>query len=285
MVKILFIGDIVGSLGRSAVGKVLPTLKKRDNINLVIANGENLAHGRGASRRVIQQVLDAGVDFLTSGDHIFDNVDFKNEIDYLPIIRPANFPKDLPGFGYKVIELPSGGSFLVISLLGRTFIDYEGLANPFDKVDEILANFKSKKLVGILVDFHAEATSEKVAMGWYLDGRVSAVMGTHTHVPTADARILPQGTAFVADVGMVGACDSVLGVQKEIIINRFKDPEARIRFEWVEEGEVIFNSVLIEINENTEASKIERVDLVIQEDGEQETENRLQRIDGRGENF
>ena len=271
MYKILFIGDIVGHLGRTTVGKVLPTLKKSDNISLCLANGENLAHGRGASRRVVQNVLDAGVDFLTSGDHIFYNEDFKNEISYLPIIRPANFPETLPGNGYKIIEVPKVGRFLVINLLGMSQItrsgetarlNHEELANPFKVVDEILESVKGEKLVGSLVDFHAEATSEKVAMGYYLDGRVSVVVGTHTHVPTADCKVLPGGTAYVTDVGMVGSSESVLGVKKDLIINRFKD-DAREKFEWVQDGPAVFNSVEVEIDENGgHAIKIERKDRV-----------------------
>ena len=273
MYKILFIGDIVGSLGSTTVTKVLPDLKKSGNIALCLANGENLAHGRGASRRVVEQVTAAGVDLLTSGDHIFYNEDFKNEIDYLPVIRPANFSNSLPGNGYKVISLPqNGGRFLVINLLGTSYLtrgddearlNYKELSNPFTKVDEILANLSGEKFAGILVDFHAEATSEKTALGFYLDGRVSAVVGTHTHVPTADCRVLPKGTAYVTDVGMTGPQDSVLGVKKEIIINRFRE-QGRERFEWVEDGPAVLNAVKIEVDENTRrALKIRRTDRVI----------------------
>lgn len=261
MLKVLFIGDIVGSLGRLAVATVLPSLKKSDSINLVIANGENLAHGRGASTRVVKQVVDMGVDFLTSGDHIFDNEDFKNEIDYLPIIRPANFPENLPGQGYYLYDLKDRGRFLVISLLGRTFINNEGLTCPFKKADEILAKFEHETLAGILVDIHAEATSEKAALAWHLDGRVSVVVGTHTHVPTCDCRLLPKGTAFVSDAGMVGAKNSVLGVEPQIIVNRFMtEGEKKERFEWVEKGAMVFNSVLIEIDDNGKAVAIRRSD-------------------------
>ncbi len=261
--NILFIGDIVGRLGRVTVAEILPSLKKRDNIGLVIANGENLAHGRGVNRRVLEEVKESGVDFFTSGDHIFDKEDFKNEIEYLPILKPANFPTSQPGFGYYPLDLKEKGRFLIISLVGRTFIEYRDfeVASPFTTVDKILDEYKDEKLTGILVDFHAEATSEKVAMGWYLDGRVSAVLGTHTHVPTADFRVLPKGTAFVSDVGMVGARDGVLGVKKEIIVNRFLNPEIRESFEWVEKGPTVFNSVLVEIDEkNGKAKSIRRVD-------------------------
>jgi len=261
--NILFIGDIVGKLGRVTTGKILPSLKKRDNISLVIPIGENLAHGRGANRRVLEEVKVSGVDFFTSGDHIFDKEDFKNEIEYLPILKPANFPKEQPGFGYYLLDLKETGRFLVISLVGRTFIENRNfeVASPFTTVDAILEEYKDEKLTGILVDFHAEATSEKVAMGWYLDGRVSAVLGTHTHVPTADCRILPGGTAFVSDVGMVGARDGVLGVEKDIIVNRFLNPEIRESFQWVEKGPAVFNSLLIEIDDKTgKAISIKRVD-------------------------
>lgn len=260
MIKVLFIGDIVGSLGRTTVGKVLPTLKKGDSINIVIANGENLAHGRGASTRTVNEVLSSGVNVLTSGDHIFYHEEFKNEITNLPIIRPANFPDTESGLSYYIFDLGKKGRFLVCNLLGSTFIDYPELRNPFLVIDNLLRSLDDQKFAGILVDFHAEATSEKVAMGYFLDGRVSAVVGTHTHVPTADAKILPGGTAYVSDAGMVGAVDSVLGVKKEIIIDRFVN-QGRQHFDWETTGEAVFNSVEIKINEKTgKATGVKRVD-------------------------
>ncbi|MCX6784228.1 MAG: TIGR00282 family metallophosphoesterase [candidate division WWE3 bacterium] len=263
MIKILFIGDVVGSLGRLAVSKILPTLKKGDSINIVIANGENLAHGRGASQKTVTELLNSGVDVLTSGDHIFYREEFKNEIVNLPVIRPANFPDSEAGLSYYIFDLGKKGRFLICNLLGSTFIDYPDLRNPFLVIDNLLRQFEGEKLAGILVDFHAEATSEKMAMGWFLDGRVSAVVGTHTHVGTADVRILPLGTAYVTDVGMCGSYNSVLGVKKEIIIDRFVN-QGRQRFDWDSCGPAIFSSVEIKINDKTgKATGIKRVDKLI----------------------
>lgn len=256
--KILFIGDIVGSLGRATVGTLLPSLKKSDKINLAIANGENLAHGRGATRAKVEEVLSFGVDFLTSGDHIFHIPQFEDEIDDLPIIRPANWPSNTPGQGFKVLDLGKLGKVLVINLLGQTNINGP-IDNPFYTIDRILSSHENEKFACILVDFHAEVSAESRAMGFYLDGRVTAVLGTHTHVPTADAQILPSGTAYITDAGMVGARDSVLGVKPQIIIDRFMNP-APERFEWVEEGPAVFNAVLLEVGKDGKVKKIERVD-------------------------
>ena len=261
--KILFIGEIVGKLGRRTVGGVLPNLLKSANISVVLANAENLAHGKGVTKATLEEVQNYGVNAFTSGNHVFwrKGVSEVLDSDDASIIRPANYPNDVPGKGYKVIDLGKDGRILLINLLGRTFFN-EPTFCPFRTVDKILEDLADEEFAAIVVDFHAEATSEQVAMGWYLDGRVTAVVGTHRHVPTADCWVLPQGTGFVTDLGMVGARHSVLGVEPQIIIDKLKNPRPQ-KFEWVEEGPAVFNSVLIEV-ESGKAKSIERVDRVVE---------------------
>lgn len=262
--KILFIGDIVGKLGRKAVGEVLPNLKKRERIDLVIANAENLAHGRGATEKTLKEVIGYGVDFFTSGPHIFAHEEIFNL--NLPLIRPANYPTDKPGRGFTTLAV-GGKNILLINLagdqefIGRTYLEEgEKFENPFGMVEQIVASVKEPDLT--IVDFHAELTSERKAIGFFLDGKVTTVVGTHTHVPTADAQILPKGTGYVTDVGMCGARDSVLGVSAETIIKRLAKG-ARDPFEWVEKGPAVFNSVLFETNAKSLLKKIKRVDRVV----------------------
>ncbi len=264
--KILFIGDIVGKLGRRAVGEVLPKLKRREKIDLVIANGENLAHGRGATEKTLNETLGYGIDFFTSGPHIFARPEILD--NNTSLIRPANYQKKTPGQGYALLRV-GGKAVLVINLvgiygfLGETFLEESGAAeNPFETAGRIIKS-EGKTADLVIVDFHAEITSEKRAMGFFLDGRAAAVLGTHTHVPTADAQILPRGTGYVTDVGMVGARDSVLGVRKEIIIERLAAGE-REPFEWVEKGPAVFNSVLLEVGSGGLVKKIKRVDRMIE---------------------
>jgi len=257
-VKILFIGDIVASLGRATVGKLLPNIKKADNISLAIANGENLAHGRGLTAEKVQEVLGFGVDYFTSGDHVFRIPKFAGDIDSLPVLRPANWPQGTPGKGHTILDLGKEGKILLVNLLGITNINGP-TENPFYTIDNILQEFEKENFRAILVDFHAEVTSEARAFGFYVDGRVTAVFGTHSHVPTADAQVLPKGTAYITDVGMVGAKDSVLGVEPQIIIDRFTKVPGE-KFEWVESGSSVFNSVLLEIDSKGEVASFERVD-------------------------
>ncbi len=252
--KILFIGDIVAKPGRKAVERVLPSLKSSDNIGLVFANCENLAHGRGITEDKIKEMQDVGIDYFTAGDHLFWQKDAYDVIDKLPIIRPANYPEDTPGKGYAVIDLGAKGAVLLINVMGRTFLN-ERIDDPFRAVDKILEETVENKFLAILVDFHAQATSEKMAMGFYLDGRVTAVVGTHTHIPTCDQFVLPKGTMYVSDIGMTGNIDSVLGVKKEIIIKQYLSGMNQ-KFEWEEEGRSAFRSVLID----TEKKEIIRVD-------------------------
>lgn len=260
--KILFLGDIVGRLGRQTVGKILPELKKSAKITAVFANAENAAHGRGATKSTIDELSGFGIDYFTGGNHLFWHKGFSDELEEnnLPVLRPANYPEEVPGRGAILLDFGRAGKVLLVNLEGRTFLN-RPVNCPFRTIDRILEENQKEESLVIIVDFHAEATSEKLAMGFYLDGRASAVLGTHTHIPTADERLLPKGTAYVTDVGMVGAWDSVLGVKKEIIIENLKSPLPR-RFEWEEEGPTVFNSVFIEIGRNGKAKAIERVDKV-----------------------
>jgi len=258
--KILFFGDIIGKIGRKAIRAVLPEMKKEYQPDLVIANVENLAHGTGVTSKTLQELIEAGVDVFTSGNHIFkkpEALDLLSAKDSV-LLRPANYLTALPGSGYKIVAVGSR-SLLVVNLLGRVFMKEE-FACPFLEIDKILAEVNQENLAGVIVDFHAEATSEKNAFGWYVAGRVSAVLGTHTHVPTADERILPQGTAYISDVGMVGATDSVIGDKKEPIIESFLSGKNHT-IEIPEEGEVEVDAVLLEIDPKTrKATKFCRVD-------------------------
>lgn len=254
-IKILFIGDIVGKPGRRAVAHFIPLLKKKEAVDFVIANGENLASGKGMTYGKYQEMIDAGVDYFTSGNHIWNNADFIPCLNdkRVKVIRPANFPESLPGRGFAELEI-SGEKLVIINLQGRVFMK-DDIEDPFTIGKNIVENFKNRIIV---VDFHAEATSEKMALGYYLEGMVSAVLGTHTHVQTADERILPRGTAFISDVGMSGPENSVLGVKKDIIIEKFltQTPLSHI----VASGDSIFNAVLIEVQKKTKkAIKITRI--------------------------
>lgn len=231
--KILFIGDIFASPGRRAVAEHLPRLVQEENIDLTVANAENAAGGFGLTPAVAEELFALGLDVLTSGNHIWD----KREIyDYLAeqprLLRPANYPDELPGRGVWVGRARNGVPVAVINLQGRTYMP--PIDCPFRKADEILPSLDPAVKVRI-VDFHAEVTSEKMAMGWYLDGRVSAVLGTHTHVPTADARVLPQGTAYQTDVGMTGPYESVIGVKADAVVRRFLTG-LPVRFEPAKRG-------------------------------------------------
>ncbi len=239
------------------MNRLVPALRAELGLDLVIANGENSAGGRGLTAATAEELFHAGVDVITSGNHIWQD---KDVIGYLernvPVVRPLNYPPGVPGRGYLIHDLGSKGQVLVINLCGR--VSMPELDCPFRTVDRLLETLPSRPLVAV-VDMHAEATSEKSAMGWFLDGRVSAVVGTHTHVPTADARLLPGGTAFVSDLGMVGPRDSVIGVKVEPIIQHFLT-RMPARFD-VAEGPVIFNSALIVVDDATgHAVSIQRVD-------------------------
>ncbi len=259
---ILFFGDIVGRPGRLAVKKILPELKEAYEPDLILANCENLAHGKGVTRDTLGALREAGIEVFTSGNHIFNQ---KQAIEILKekdsdVLRPANYPPNVPGQGFKVMEIGSK-KVAVVNLVGRVFFD-EDFDCPFRCADAILEELKEKKVKIILVDFHAEATSEAMALAWYLDGRVSLIAGTHTHVQTADERILPQGTAYISDIGMVGVRDSVIGVGKDLVITNFLT-QMPVCFE-VAEGDVLVNAILCEINVQTGRSgRIERIQKIV----------------------
>lgn len=257
--KILFIGDIVAKLGRQTVAKVLPDLLVKNNIDLVIANAENSAHGKGTTPEVIKELQGYGVNYFTGGNHIFWQKSLLDQMDNLPLVRPANYINS-PGKGYDTIDLGQKGKVLIINLVGITFMQATVTLNPFIFIDNILNSIDPDFYKAIMIDFHAEASSEKILMGHYVDGRVTALLGTHWHVPTADNRLLEGGTAYVSDVGMVGAENDSLGVVKEIAFERVKSPIPQ-KSQWVEEGKAVFNSVLIETeNVGMKAKNITRMD-------------------------
>jgi len=263
-VSLLFIGDIIGRPGRKILGKHLLSLNLNYSPSIIIANGENAAGGLGITPKVGQELF-TQIDVLTSGNHIWDK---KEAIPYLEkeprLLRPANYPSQNPGKGTYVFEDASGIKIGILNLQGRVFM--EPIDCPFRIADNEIEQLSSITPI-IVVDFHAEATSEKQAMGWYLDGRASAVIGTHTHVPTADERILPHGTAYITDVGMVGGYNSVIGIQKDEALMRFLTSRPQ-RFEPSKKGG-IFSAVFIEVDARTgKALSIQKV-LIIEEENEQ----------------
>ncbi len=254
--RLLIIGDIVGRSGRRAVKVNVGSLRKEFNLDFVIANGENVAGGKGITEDTARDLFLNGVDVLTMGNHVWNKREAYAYLDRESrIVRPANYPPGTPGRGWAIYTAPGNITICVINLAGRIFL--EALDCPFRRVDEIVKRIKEQARI-IIVDFHAEATSEKMAMGWYLSGRVSAVVGTHTHVQTADERILPGGTAYITDLGMTGPMDSVIGVKKDVVIEKFISGIPRY-FE-VATGPFQFNGAIIEIDEGTgEAVSIRRV--------------------------
>jgi 2',3'-cyclic-nucleotide 2'-phosphodiesterase len=238
--RLLFLGDIVGEPGRRALLNVLPSLRERHSPDFIVANAENAAGGLGVTERIARGLLDAGIDVLTTGNHVFRHREVYPFLDSSDrIVRPANYLKSNPGRGYTVIE-KDGARWGVINLSGTVYLD--AARSPFHEVDQILSQLEGQADL-VMVDFHAEVTSEKVAMGWYLDGRVLAVFGTHTHVPTADARVLPQGTAYITDVGMTGARNSVIGVKKEQALERFVT-QLPVKFETADEEPWVMGCVV-----------------------------------------
>ncbi|WP_409509705.1 2',3'-cyclic-nucleotide 2'-phosphodiesterase [Bacillus spizizenii] len=253
--RILFIGDVVGSPGRDMVKEYVPKLKIKYKPHFTIINGENAAHGKGLTEKIYHSLIQSGADAITMGNHTWDKKEIFDFIDDVPnLVRPANFPEGTPGKGITYVKA-NGKELAVINLQGRTFLP--PLDDPFLKADELIAE-ASKRTPYIFIDFHAEATSEKLALGWYTDGRASAVVGTHTHVQTADNRILPKGTAYITDVGMTGPYDGILGMDRETIIKRFKT-NLPVRF-TVAEGKTTLSGVVIDIDDQTKkAVKIERI--------------------------
>ncbi len=255
-VKLLFISDIVGKPGRQAVAMQLHRLVDRYAIDIVIANGENAAGGFGLTEDIAKELYEQGIHVITSGNHIWDkreSYEFINREDR--VVRPANYPDGAPGRGSTIVMTPAGAKVAVLNLEGRAFMN--NLECPFRTADREISRLKDTTPV-ILVDFHAEATSEKLALGWYLDGKVSAVIGTHTHVQTSDERLLPGGTAYITDAGMTGSFDSVIGIKKELAIEKFLS-QLPVRFE-VAKKDVRLNAVVVEIEmDSGKAFGIERL--------------------------
>jgi len=254
--NVLFIGDIFGSLGRETVKKYLEEIINAYNVSFVIANGENAAHGRGITETMYHELLENGINVLTMGNHTFDNHDIFNFIDSAKfLLRPANMDKSVPGKGYDIFTI-NDIKIGVINLMGRTYMPPVNC--PFRTFDEIYDIIKSITPI-IVVDFHAEATSEKIAFGYYVDGKATAIIGTHTHVQTADNRILSNGTAYITDVGMTGPLNGVIGVEKDNVINRFINGLPS-RFNPVENGDIQFSAVILNIDSQTgKAKEIRRI--------------------------
>ncbi|HEY8170387.1 MAG TPA: TIGR00282 family metallophosphoesterase [Candidatus Limnocylindria bacterium] len=261
-IRICVIGDIIGKPGRLAVMHSLPELRDEMALDMVIANGENVAAGAGLTASLAEELLGGGIDVITSGNHIWD----KREVyDYLdsgrPVLRPLNYPDTAPGRGWLVHHTDAGEEVAVINAMGRVFMNQ--LDSPFIKLDELLDEAADPLPPVRVLDFHCEITSEKNAMGWYLDGRVSAVVGTHTHVPTADARVLPGGTAYISDIGMTGPRDSIIGFSLESVLPRFTR-HLPTRF-MVAEGPVAFNAVVISVDPRSgKASEIKQVQRTVE---------------------
>jgi 2',3'-cyclic-nucleotide 2'-phosphodiesterase len=253
-VKLLFVGDVVGGLGRRALATLLPGLREQHRPDFVVVNGENAAGGVGITRKTARELLELGVDAITLGNHAYRHREVYEFLDREPrIVRPANYPKGSPGRGHAVVE--AGGLRLgVVNLSGQLFL--EAVRSPFAEVDAMLAELRGAA-DAVLVDMHAEATSEKVAMGWHLDGRVLACVGTHTHVPTADARVLPGGTAYVTDVGMTGPRGGVIGVKREQALERFLTL-TNVRYETSDDDPWL-NAVVVDGDASGRAVSIEQL--------------------------
>ena len=254
--KVLVIGDIVGKAGRNIICDILPILKEREKIDFVIANGENAAHGSGITPKITQELLAYGVDVITTGDHIWDRKEIVQFIGREPrLLRPANYPTGIPGEGWVVITTLNKIKVGVINLVGRVFM--KPMECPFRRAEEALKKI-SAETKNIIVDMHAEATSEKIALGYFLDGKVSAVIGTHTHVQTADEKILPGGTAYITDIGMTGSSNSVLGREIKPVIKKFLTGMPA-QFDVADENPILCGAI-IEINPETgKATKIKRI--------------------------
>jgi len=253
-VKLLFVGDVVGGLGRRTLASVLPGLRERHQPDWVVVNGENSAGGVGITEKTARELFETGADAITLGNHAYRHREVYGFLDREErIVRPANYPKGSPGRGHTVVER-DGKRLGVVNLSGQLFM--EAVRSPFSEADAILSELRGKA-DHVLLDMHAEATSEKVALGWYVDGRVTACVGTHTHVPTADARVLPGGTAYITDVGMTGPRGGVIGVKRELAIERFLTL-TQVKFETSEEDPWLMG-VLIEAGDDGRATSIEQL--------------------------
>lgn len=256
--KVLFVGDIVGKVGRMTTKALLPAIVDRYKIDLVIANGENAAGGFGITDKLVSEILGYGIHVITTGNHVWDKKEFIAQISKENrLLRPLNYPPGVPGYGSVMLTISKGEKVGVMNISGRVFMS--NIDCPFRIAKEEVEKLRSITKT-IVIDFHAEATSEKMAFGYFMDGKVSAVIGTHTHVQTADEKILPGGTAYITDVGMTGPDNSIIGIEKEQVIHRFLT-NMPVRFETAR-GEGIFSAVVVEIDEKTgNASAIQRLQL------------------------
>lgn len=257
--KVLMVGDIVGRPGRSALSHILPKLRSELDLDFVVVNGENAAAGFGLTDDTADEILKAGANVISGGNHTFDQRDFIPSLNgEMPFLRPANYPASAPGRGHIII-----GGVAVLNLQGRVYMP-EGLDSPFATAETLLEEIELQSPKAILVDFHTEATSEQAAMGWYLDGRVSIVVGTHTHVPTADAKILPKGTAFVTDLGMTGPVNSIIGSKVEDVLAKFLTAMPKRLTVAENTGPLQFNSLYAELDDLSGLAKhVERIDKII----------------------
>jgi metallophosphoesterase (TIGR00282 family) len=262
LLRCMVIGDIIGKPGRLAVGHALPDMRAELDLDMVIANGENVAAGAGLTPSLAEELLGVGIDVITSGNHIWDKREVYEYLDSgRPVLRPLNYPDEAPGRGWLVHELPDGDHVAVVNVMGRVFMNQ--LDSPFEAMDALLDGAAEPLPPVRIVDFHCEITSEKNAMGWFLDGRVSGVVGSHTHVPTADARLLPKGTAYISDIGMTGPRDSIIGFSLETVLPRFLT-HLPTRFQ-VASGPVSFNAVVLTVQRATgRAVAIEQVQRLIE---------------------
>jgi 2',3'-cyclic-nucleotide 2'-phosphodiesterase len=257
--RVLFAGDVCGKAGRDGLAALLPELRSRHEPDLVIANGENAAGGVGVTEKTARELAEMGVDVITTGNHVYRHRDVYEFLDrFERIVRPANYPVGNPGRGHVVVDA-GGRRVAVVNLSGAQMLKVA--RSPFIEADAILRELEGRA-DAVIVDFHAEVTSEKVAMGWHLDGRVAAVLGTHTHVPTADARVLPGGTAFISDVGMTGSREGVLGARRDQVLESFIT-QMPVRFDAAE-GDVWVQAVLVEVTDDGLASSIEQLLLPVE---------------------
>ncbi|MCF7846450.1 MAG: TIGR00282 family metallophosphoesterase [Candidatus Peribacteraceae bacterium] len=256
--KILFFGDVYGKFGRSGLREALPQILKKFSPDFVLANAENLAHGRGPTEKQLQELAEAGIDGFTSGNHIFDAAGYEELFtkNAYPLARPANYPDGVPGKGFFVLKKKNKALF-VGNLLGRIFMG-DPVDNPFFAAEKLIAEAQKLKIKNIFLDFHAEATSEKTMLGLFLDGKVSALVGTHTHVQTADERILPDGTAYISDAGFCGVLNSAIGAKPEAALKRFLT-QLPAKLEMAEGRPIVISGVFVETDTNGKAKKIERV--------------------------
>ena len=254
--KILLIGDVFGRPGRRAVSEYLPKLIEKESLDLVIANGENAAGGKGITPQISEQFFDIGIDVITSGNHARDKKEIDPLLDSHPrMLRPLNYPQKMPGKGHAIVKAKNGVSVAIVNAIGK--VHMANVDSPFEPTKDIVRKLRKETPI-VIVDFHAEATSEKRAMGWWLDGHASAVMGTHTHVQTADEEILPQGTAYISDVGMTGPHASIIGLRTDLGLERFLTGQ-RGKFD-VGKEDVRFCGAIVDVDETTgKANSIRRI--------------------------